>query len=138
MRKMSKAAKAEAYDGVVAARDLWHEVAHILVGEEKIAAREVIDQSTSLSDKYATLDDGEVHEFRLYRATWAHGGVMVYVHQLKGQHPSVNAEYFERWIERMHDTPYGIGLGTEIKIACERLQQKRRELFENFARVQSE
>ena len=130
MRPMSKKAKADAYDGVKADRDVLQELAHILVGGEEVTAIRVIDQCSELYDKHAHIEEGEVHEYRLYRATWGHGGIVMYAHHLKGQRPSVTAYMFERWIEQVGEFPHGIGLGTEIKIVCEHFQRARREAYD--------
>lgn len=117
MRKMSKAAKAEAYDALKREREVYAELAWLTFNEHKPDAVESFIR-----------DDSE-YEFRLYGATRAHGGIVVCVFRHPGQTNGIDAIYFDDWILYTNSLPYGCGNSTEIKIATERLRVERNALY---------
>jgi hypothetical protein len=120
---MSKAAKAEAYDELARERDTWQQLAYFLVNRNgpygfDYEAREVIDT-----------DDGEV-EFRLYACDRSNGGTLAILSHTKDvPHVGLGVAVFDDWLLRIKALPYGSDDRNAIKLAAERLEVKRRQLY---------
>jgi hypothetical protein len=120
MRKMSKAAKAEAYDAVKTELSLYQEYAWHLVNNEPA------DASENIVDSVFTY--GCRTEFLLYGAFRASGGVIAII-QHDGHSNSLTLESFDNWLIKCNALPYGIDHITAIKIVAERMAITRRKLF---------
>jgi hypothetical protein len=116
MGKMSKAAKADAYDALEADRDLLREVMwHVFNGNVPDAVESVVEP-----------DDGGWYEFRLYGVRRARGGVLVQLFHHGGQSSHVDVKTFDDALRWAKDLPFGVGINTEVKIVFERLEAARR------------
>jgi len=128
MRKMSKAAKAEAYDQVAAELEVYKRLSFMLINNTGPHGftPDAIETVRELNDP------GCVHEFRLYGCTRADGGTLVYImHSDVNRHASVHAHRFDDWYQTLHGIGWGVG-GTlcEIKHAAERLFMARKRVYE--------
>lgn len=119
MRKMSKAAKAAAYDALKSERDAFAEYAWHVANRKNWDASDQID-----GDR----DAHEVTRFDVYGLERAHGGIVVILHYYDGQSTSVNVEYFDTWCEKIR----ALGYATEYTTA---LQNARLELMRQVSRV---
>ena len=117
MRKMSKADKAAGYLALLEECNTYKLVTYFWINGILPDAAEVV-----------ALDD-EVQEFRLYGALRADGGTLVAIHRVDGQPASAEAIRFDEWVQRCAKLPYGDRY-TDIKIACERLQAARRQIYD--------
>ena len=123
MRKMSKAAKANAYDALARERDALSRVAHaVFNGVAPNAIETVIDDAGNDRSYVCT------YEYRLYGALRADGGTLVQVFRAPNQPAQVQVHVFDDWLTMIEKCPYGIGVSTEIKCAADRLKTARAAL----------
>ena len=118
MRKMSKAAKAEAYyalraDNAILSEVLWH-----MVNGYAPNATEIVERL-----------DGDMYKFQLYGALRANGGTLVKVFCSPGQSNSVEVFTFDDWLRTMATWPHG-DFYTECRIAADKLRMARNRLYE--------
>lgn len=126
MRKMSKAAKADAYDALESECSSLRGLAHLMINESDPPMERVC------VDRYdERLGVSEQYELRLYGATRADGGTLLTLFHYPGQSITVSSYHFDTWLRNANETlPYGIGLNTEIRIAADKLRQARSKLLD--------
>jgi hypothetical protein len=122
MRKMSKAAKAEAYDALDRERALLAEFAYFMVNADTLPpdARHTDDESNCVT------------EYRLYGVDRSHGGLLAIIVDERGLHRSVRVHDFEEWLRDVkamshHDSTY------PAKVAAETLERIRRMSWQKVA-----
>lgn len=124
MPKLSKKAKAEAYDALDRQCSIYRHYAHLLANGESPQAEETIQRIDE--DGYE-----DVYSYQLYDCLQSWGGLLVIVSNIAGNRRKwVDVHVFDDYDAEARAMPLGIGMNTDIRNAVDRLRAARRAIFD--------
>lgn len=116
--KMSKAAKAAAYDALSHERDLYALLVHFYENNIVQDATEVV------------VDGDSVYLFHLYQVMRGNGGTLVRVHRCDGQAANVDVSTFDDWLTATGKMQHDGRVFTDVKIAADKLRLARQRIYD--------